>query len=67
MVGCTTSQTPSPLSILPLYQVPVSPNSEQIFPEMKLRGRNPNSCIHVSVSDLYIPTISAAGKIGAAT
>ncbi len=39
-------------------------NSEQIFPEMKLRGVNPNSNIHVSVSDAYIPMIpySAAGK-----
>jgi hypothetical protein len=33
-------------------------NSKQIFPEMKLRGLNPNSCIHASVSDLYIPTIA---------
>jgi hypothetical protein len=33
-------------------------NSKQIFPEMKLRGLSSNSYIHVSVSDLYIPTIS---------
>jgi hypothetical protein len=26
-----------------------------IFPEMKLRGLVPNSYIHVTVSDLYIP------------
>jgi hypothetical protein len=32
-------------------------NSKQIFPELKLRGRVPDLCIHVSVSDLYIPTI----------
>ncbi len=32
-------------------------NSKQIFPELKLRGLVPNSYIHVSVSDLYIPTI----------
>ncbi len=32
-------------------------NSKQIFPEMKLVGLVPNFCIHVSVSDLYIPTI----------
>jgi|LakMenE01Jun11ns_1017448.scaffolds.fasta_scaffold8823325_2 hypothetical protein len=41
-------------------------NSKQIFPEMKLRGIVLNSYIHVSVSDLYIPTVqsaySAAGK-----
>jgi hypothetical protein len=32
-------------------------NSKHIFPEMKFRGLVPNSYIHVSVSDLYIPTI----------
>ncbi len=32
-------------------------NLKQIFPEMKLRGPVPNSFIHVSVSDLYFPTI----------
>jgi hypothetical protein len=32
-------------------------NSKQIFPEKKLRGYSPNSCVHVSVSDLYIPLI----------
>jgi hypothetical protein len=30
-------------------------NSKQIFPEEELRGYSPNSYIHVSVSDLYIP------------
>jgi hypothetical protein len=30
---------------------------KKIFPEMKLRGLSPNSTIHVSVNDLYIPTI----------
>jgi hypothetical protein len=29
-------------------------NSKQIFPEMKLRGLDPNSYIYVSVSDIYI-------------
>jgi hypothetical protein len=33
-------------------------NSKQIFPENELRGHSPNSYIHVSVSDLYIPTRS---------
>jgi hypothetical protein len=33
-------------------------NSKQIFPEKELRGLSPNAYIHVSVSDLYIPTIS---------
>jgi hypothetical protein len=32
-------------------------NSKQKFPEKKLRGHSPNFHIHVSVSDLYIPTI----------
>jgi hypothetical protein len=32
-------------------------NSKQIFPEKELRRRSPNFHIHVSVSDLYIPTI----------
>jgi hypothetical protein len=32
-------------------------NSKHIFPEKKLRGHSPNSYIHVSVSDLYIPLI----------
>jgi len=28
-----------------------------VFPEKELRGLSPNSYIHVSVSDLYIPRI----------
>jgi hypothetical protein len=32
-------------------------NSKQIFPEKELRGNSPNFHIHVSASDLYIPTI----------
>jgi hypothetical protein len=32
-------------------------NSKQIFPEKKLRRLSPNFHIHVSVSNLYIPTI----------
>ncbi len=32
-------------------------NSKQIFLEMKLRGLRSQFNIHVSVSDLYIPTI----------
>jgi hypothetical protein len=31
-------------------------NSKQIFPEKEMRGHIPNFHIHVSVSDLYIPT-----------
>jgi hypothetical protein len=33
--------------------------SNKIFPEIKLLGLFPNFYIHVSVSDLYIPTISS--------
>jgi hypothetical protein len=32
-------------------------NSKQRFPEKELRGLSPNSYIHVSACDLYIPTI----------
>jgi hypothetical protein len=32
-------------------------NSKQIFPEKELRSLSPNFHIHVSVGDLYIPTI----------
>jgi hypothetical protein len=30
-------------------------NAKQIFPGKELRGYSPNSFIHVSVSDFYIP------------
>ncbi len=32
-------------------------NSKQIFPEKEYRGLSPNFYIHVSVSELYIPTM----------
>jgi hypothetical protein len=32
-------------------------NSKKIFPEKELRGHNPNFHIHVSIGDLYIPTL----------
>ncbi len=32
-------------------------NSKQIFPEKELQSSSPNFQIHVSVSDVYIPTI----------
>jgi hypothetical protein len=41
-------------------------NSRKNFPEKELSSHSPNLHIHVSVSDLYIPTIdsayTAAGK-----
>jgi hypothetical protein len=33
-------------------------NLKQIFPEKEYRGLSPNFHIHVSVSELYIPTMS---------
>jgi hypothetical protein len=33
-------------------------NSKQVFTEKELRGQCPNFHIHVSVSDLYFPTIN---------
>jgi hypothetical protein len=38
-------------------QMHCTENSNQIFPKMKLCGLVPNFHIHVSVGDLYIPTI----------
>jgi hypothetical protein len=32
-------------------------NMKQIFPEKEYRGLSPNFHIHVSVSELYIPTM----------
>jgi hypothetical protein len=32
-------------------------NKKQIFPEKEMRSHSPNFHIHVSVGDLYIPTI----------
>jgi hypothetical protein len=32
-------------------------NSKKIFPEKELRGHDPNFHIHVSIGDLYIPTL----------
>jgi len=32
-------------------------NRMDVFPEKELRSLSPNSCIHVSVSDLYVPRI----------
>ncbi len=32
-------------------------NSKHLFPEKELRGHSPNSYIHISVCDLYIPSV----------
>jgi hypothetical protein len=39
------------------FSIHFTENLIYIFPEIKLRGLAPNSYIHVSVSNLYIPTI----------
>jgi hypothetical protein len=39
------------------YKEPIPKIKRKIFPENELRGHSPNFHIHVSVSDLYIPTI----------
>jgi hypothetical protein len=41
----------------PTSALPNTKNLKQIFPEKELRVHSPNFHIHVSVSDLYIPTI----------
>jgi hypothetical protein len=41
-----------------LHAMQRTENPNQIFPEKELRGHSPNFHIHVSVSDLYIPTIN---------
>ncbi len=51
----------SGIRIMTTLQRHCTENSKQIFPEMKLRGLVPNSYIHVTVSDLYIPRISKIG------
>jgi hypothetical protein len=43
--------------LMPTLQRHNTENSKQIFPEKELHGHSPNFHIHVSVSDLYIPTI----------
>ncbi len=40
--------------LLPALQRHSTENSKQIFSGKELHGYSPNSCIHVSVSDLYI-------------
>jgi hypothetical protein len=40
-----------------LVVVHCTENPIYVFPEKELRGISPNSYIHVSVSDLYIPRI----------
>jgi hypothetical protein len=41
----------------PSLQKRKTKNLKHIFPEKELRGHSPSFHIHVSVSDLYIPTI----------
>jgi hypothetical protein len=43
--------------VIPYQGICHTENLKQIFPEMTLRGLVSKSYIHVSVSNLYIPTI----------
>jgi hypothetical protein len=47
----------SPSSVVSTLQRTNTKNSKQILPEEELRGHSPNFPLHVSVSDLFIPTI----------
>ncbi len=40
-----------------LHALQDTENSKHIFQEKELRGHSPDSYIHISVCDLYIPTI----------
>ncbi len=56
------SLTPSSLCVTgrldcPTLQRQNAENLKQIFPEKEYRGLSPNFHIHVSVSELYIPTM----------
>jgi hypothetical protein len=42
---------------IPTLQRQNAENLKQIFPEKEYRGLSPNFHIHVSVSELYIPTM----------
>ncbi len=41
----------------PLFRIHCTQHPVYVMPEKKLHGLVPNSYIHVSVNDLYIPTI----------
>jgi hypothetical protein len=43
--------------VVPALQRQNAENLKQIFPEKEYCGINPNFHIHVSVSELYIPTM----------
>jgi hypothetical protein len=47
----------TPAAVLAALQKQNTQTSKQIFPEKEYRGLSPNFHIHVSVSDVYIPTI----------
>ena len=53
-MGSVTGGAPSLTGALQRHN---TENSKQIFSETELRGHSPSFHIHVSVSDLYIPTI----------
>ncbi len=58
MEGCNHVRTHEKDISYATLQRHCTKNLKQTFPEMKLRGLISKSCTHVSVSDLYISTIS---------
>jgi hypothetical protein len=58
MVKLNVGNIPENYAVCSALQIHFTENSKQIFPEIKLRGLVPNSYIHVSVGDLYIPMIN---------
>ncbi len=52
-----TSADTKHYSAIYALQVHNTKNLKQMFPEKELHSYSPNSYIHVSVSDLYIPPI----------
>ena len=56
-LGCVVWGVGGPLLLPSTLQRQNTEISKQIFPEKEYRGLSPNFHIHVSVMDLYIPTI----------
>jgi hypothetical protein len=52
-----TSRARYDLKVVLLIQIHTAANLKQIFPEKEYRDLSPNFHIHVSVSELYIPTM----------
>jgi hypothetical protein len=57
VVGNISKCTQARRTVTPALQRTNTENSKQMVPEKELRGQGPNFHTHVSVNDLYIPTI----------